>query len=145
MKLSTTQRAYIAGFLDGDGSVYVRVKPNDTYRYKFQIVGTIAFFQSAKSADTFTQFHQLLGVGTMRKRKDGILEITVCRTDDINAFVKSVGPYVRAKRKQIELLVKVLDLKRDMRNVQDFEKLMQLVDTYRELNYSKNRKHRITP
>ncbi len=36
-KISSTQKAYLAGFLDGDGSIYVRIKPNNTYKYGFQV------------------------------------------------------------------------------------------------------------
>ncbi len=35
--LTPTQAAYVAGFLDGDGSIFVRLKPNAAYRYGFQI------------------------------------------------------------------------------------------------------------
>lgn len=48
MKLSSQQKAYIAGFLDGDGSIYVQLKPNPTYRYRFQVSPAIVFYQSEK-------------------------------------------------------------------------------------------------
>jgi hypothetical protein len=44
-KLNDTQKSYIAGFLDGDGSVYVKLKKNDTYRYGYQIAPYITFYQ----------------------------------------------------------------------------------------------------
>ena len=46
--LSPIKKAYIAGFLDGDGSIYVRAKPNTSYRFGYQIALYIVFFQSAK-------------------------------------------------------------------------------------------------
>jgi len=51
VKLSKEQRAYIAGFLDGDGSIYVRLKPNSTYRYRFQVSPAIVFYQSEKESN----------------------------------------------------------------------------------------------
>jgi len=51
MKLSTQQKAYIAGFLDGDGSIHVRLKPNSTYRYRFQVSPAIVFYQSVKEVE----------------------------------------------------------------------------------------------
>ncbi len=74
MKLRSTERAYIAGFLDGDGSIYVQAKKNDTYRYGYQVAPAIVFFQSAKSARLFRGFHELLNLGSMRKRKDGVTD-----------------------------------------------------------------------
>jgi len=47
MKLSSNQKAYLAGFLDGDGSIYVRAKPNQTYRFGYQIAPYIVFYQSS--------------------------------------------------------------------------------------------------
>ena len=51
--ISSTQKAYIAGFLDGDGSIYVRMKPNSTYKYGFQISSYIVLFQSQKREGEF--------------------------------------------------------------------------------------------
>ena len=45
--------AYLAGFLDGDGSIYVRAKKNDSYKYGFQIAPYIIFFQSKKEESNF--------------------------------------------------------------------------------------------
>ena len=49
MKLSKEEKAYIAGFLDGDGSIYVRIKPNSSYRYRFQISPAIVFWLTLTS------------------------------------------------------------------------------------------------
>ena len=45
-RLRTNQRAYLAGFLDGDGSIYVRMKPNSDYRFGYQIAPFVVFFQA---------------------------------------------------------------------------------------------------
>jgi len=42
---SATILAYIAGFLDGDGSVFFQIVPDKSYRRKFQIRCSIAFHQ----------------------------------------------------------------------------------------------------
>jgi hypothetical protein len=36
-KISTIKKAYLAGFLDGDGSIYVRLKPNQDCKFGFQV------------------------------------------------------------------------------------------------------------
>ena len=45
-KITTIQKAYIAGFVDGDGSIYVRLKPNKDYKYGYQVAPYIILFQS---------------------------------------------------------------------------------------------------
>ncbi|NCN51434.1 hypothetical protein GW931_00275 [archaeon] len=37
--------AYIAGFLDGDGSIFFQIIPRKDYKLKFQIRTSIAFYQ----------------------------------------------------------------------------------------------------
>lgn len=140
MKFTTTERAYIAGFLDGDGSVYVQAKKNDTYRYGYQIAPAIVFFQSAKTEKLFTEFYRFLGLGILRSRKDGVMEITIARTRDIMSLIRMVKPYTRLKKKQLELLERVLERKESIQNQGDFLKLLKLIDVYRDLNYSKKRK-----
>ena len=53
LKLTHSQSAYLAGFIDGDGSIYVRLKPNNDYRYGFQIAPYIILFQSAQDEADF--------------------------------------------------------------------------------------------
>jgi hypothetical protein len=143
---SSTNSAYLAGFLDGDGSIYVRIKPNQTYRYGFQIAPYIVLFQSNQDRNNFERICSLIGLGILRERKDGILEYSINRAENLKLFLESVSPFLILKRKQAELMLKILAKKEKVKNHKDFEKLAQLVDNYRELNYSKKRKIRtLTP
>jgi len=140
---SQTICAYLAGFLDGDGSIYVRLKPNDTYKYGFQVAPYIILFQSNQDRENFEKICSKIKLGILRERKDGILEYSINRTDNIKFFLSSIKPFLILKRKQAELILKILTKKEKIKNQKDFEKLAQLVDSFRELNYSKKRKIRI--
>ena len=144
--LSPIKKAYIAGFLDGDGSIYVRAKPNPTYRYGFQIAPYVVFFQSNIARDKFAELCNLIGYGQMRERKDGILEYVINKIDDIKEFLSCVWPFVIMKKRQIELMLKIIKAKEKVEDKNDFAALLDLVESYRELNYSKKRKKRtLTP
>jgi hypothetical protein len=144
--ISSTQRAYLAGFLDGDGSIYVQLKPNQTYRFKFQIAAYIVLYQSQKSRNVFAKLCSMIGLGYLRERRDGILEYIIGKTDAIREFLKLVSPYLLLKKEQAILMSKILDSKKDMKNEKDFAEIAKLIDRFRELNYSKKRKKRtITP
>ncbi|OGZ60516.1 MAG: hypothetical protein A2919_01160 [Candidatus Spechtbacteria bacterium RIFCSPLOWO2_01_FULL_43_12] len=144
--LSSTDKAYLAGLLDGDGSIYVRAKPNSTYRYGFQIASYIVFFQSSKNKKDFAKIFSSLGLGIMRERKDGILEYTINRKDSIAILLEYIKPFLILKKKQANLLEIILERKERVENQKDFQKLLNLVDTFRNLNYSKKRKrHTLTP
>ena len=144
--LSSTQKSYLAGFLDGDGSIYVRLKPNATYRFGYQIAPYIVLFQSAKSRKEFEVLCSLIGFGYIRKRKDGVLEYTIGTREGIIKFLSIVKPYVILKRKQVDLMLKILDVKSRAHDRKNFEVLMRLINSFQELNYSKKRKIRtLTP
>ena len=145
-KKSTIQLAYLAGFLDGDGSIYVRAKQNSDYKYGFQIAPYVIFFQSKKEESNFRKIFSKIGFGYMRERKDGILEYTIARKDNIIFLLNILRPYLVLKRKQADLMIKILEKKEKVSNYEDFKRLMKLVERYRDLNYSKKRlKHKLTP
>ncbi len=140
------QRAYIAGFLDGDGSIYVRLKKNSTYRYGFQVAPYIVFFQSLKEKKKFEKICNLIGFGYLRIRKDGIVEYVIGKKEEIILFLKNVEPFLILKKEQAKLMVEILEKKSYVKSKSDFKELMLLIDRFRELNYSKKRKkHILTP
>lgn len=144
--ISQTSRAYLAGFLDGDGSIYVQLKPNKTYKFGFQIAPYIVLFQSQKDQKNFELLCSMINLGYMRIRKDGILEYIIGKQENIIKFLNLVEPYVVMKKLQVALLKKIIVIKSKVESKKDFQALAKLIDTFRELNYSKKRKVRtLTP
>tara|TARA_B100000508_G_scaffold20205_1_gene13722 strand:+ start:645 stop:1085 length:441 start_codon:yes stop_codon:yes gene_type:complete len=146
MNLNSSQfQAYLAGFLDGDGSIYVRAKPNISYKYGYQIAPYIAFFQSA-SSETFPDMVAKIGYGKLRLRKDSVYEFTVNKQSEIKDFLTRVQPHLILKQKQAKLMLEILTLKAEVSNEVEFMNLLDRIDYFRELNYSKKRKQRtLTP
>ena len=143
---SSTQQAYIAGFLDGDGSIYVRLKPSAEYRYGFQIAPYVVLFQSKKELKKFKQVCDLIDLGYFRERNDGMVEYTIGREGAIRTFLEMVKPYLIMKREQASLMLEILDKKAKVKDRNDFHVLMKMIDRFGELNYSKKRKIRtLTP
>ena len=138
--ISSEQKSYLAGFLDGDGSIYVRLKPNSTYRFGFQMIAYVAFFQSGKHREEFEKVCKLIPYGMMRIRKDGILEYTISKQDEITEFILHIKDYLVMKKPQAELALEVMKLRKDIQTQKDFNVLMKKIDQFRELNYSKKRK-----
>ena len=144
--LSKIKKSYIAGFLDGDGSIYAQAKPNRTYRYGFQIALYVVFFQSKKCQKSFEEICSLVGCGKLRIRSDGILECVIGKIEDIQEFLKAIKPYSVLKKKQINLMLEIIRRKKTIKNANDFKNLLKIINRYRELNYSKRRKERaLTP
>ena len=141
--LSSTKKAYLAGFLDGDGSIYVRLKPNSTYKYGFQVAPYVVFFQSQKSKKLFEKLCALIGAGYIRERNDGVIEYIIGRKEAIREFLTAVQPYTVLKKSQIELMLQILDYREQVANKKDFAKLMKMINRFGELNYSKRRLKRV--
>ena len=141
--VSSTEKAYLAGFLDGDGSIYVQAKPNKTYRYGFQVAPYVVLYQSKKGESSFKRLCSLIGLGYIRERKDGILEYIIGREKNIELFLKIIAPYVLLKKGQVKLTLEIIRRKSLVKNRKDFISLMKLIDRFRELNYSKKRLTRI--
>jgi len=51
MNKNTTEKefAYIAGFLDGDGSLMTQIVKNESYKYGYSIRISIVFFQKTSN------------------------------------------------------------------------------------------------
>ncbi|PIR89246.1 MAG: hypothetical protein COU07_02165 [Candidatus Harrisonbacteria bacterium CG10_big_fil_rev_8_21_14_0_10_40_38] len=146
MVFSSNQKAYIAGFLVGDGSIYVQMKPNSSYKFGFQISPYIVFFQSSKCRENFEKVCNLVGLGYIRERKDEILEYIIGKRQDVLTLLEAIEPYVLLKKKQVELMKLILTKKDEVKTESDFLVLAELVDNFRDLNYSKKRKRRtLTP
>lgn len=138
-KLTNTQRAYIAGFLDGDGSIYVRLKPNKTYRFRYQVAPYIVFFQSQKERAGLMNIHNMLGVGYVRDRNDGVVEYIIGDVASIKYVLHSLLPYLSLKEQQAQIMLKILQKKERVKTAHDFLGLCELIDLFKKLNYSKRR------
>ena len=82
----------------------------------------------------------------MRIRKDGILEYTINRKEEIIWLIKNILPYLVLKKEQAKLLLEIFAKKEKIKNSKDFAGLMELVNKFEDLNYSKKRIRRsLTP
>jgi hypothetical protein len=134
-----TDRSFIAGFLDADGSIYVRLKPNSDYRYDFQIVPVIVFFQKKEKVLILEHIKDLLNVGYLRFRRDGIVEYTIGDHKGLRKIINVVLKYAVLKKEQLILMEAILSYKGSVKTANDFLILAKMIDKFEDLNYSKKR------
>ena len=137
--MTKTFQAYLAGFLDADGSIYVRLKPNSTYKYDFQVAPSVVFFQKDTEKEFLNKLQKKVKLGYLRFRKDGIIEYTIGDRSSIKKILELTLPYLRLKKKQAKLMLKILDNSKSVNSVQGFLELTELIDQFGNLNYSKKR------
>ena len=137
--MNETTLAYIAGFLDGDGSIFFQIIPRKDYKQKFQIRTSIAFYQKKEYAEILEWLKNYFGVGYIRHRKTGMSDYTIVESKEVQKILKLLQPYVKLKKKQVELGLEILQKLENRKSDEDFLKICKLVDKFKDLNYSKKR------
>jgi len=138
--LSKIKCAYIAGFLDGDGSIYIRLKPNKDYHFSYQIAPNIVFYQSQKNLLFLQKIKDIIGAGYLRKRNDGIAEYILGDVLSMSSLLKQITPYLILKKKQARLFLQIIQKKTRVKTKNDFIALTKMIDNLEKLNYSKKRR-----
>lgn len=138
--LSQNDYAYLAGFIDGDGSLIGQLIKNNSYKYNFTIRISINLYQKCNRFWFLKQWQQKLGnIGSLRKKKDGMAVLTITALDDIKLLLELLLPFLIIKKKLAELLLIILEKRKTVKNRSDFLKVCGLVDKVADLTDSKKR------
>jgi len=137
--MDSTILAYIAGFLDGDGSIFFQIIPRKDYKQKFQIRSSIAFYQKSEYVWILDWLKRLFGCGYIRHRKTGISDYTIVEPKEVKKILQLLQPHVRLKKKQIELGLEILNKLEKKKGNEDFLEICKIVDKFKDINYSKKR------
>ncbi len=135
--------AYIAGFLDGDGSLMLQLKRRSDYAYGFQIRATLAFYQKKSNRFILEWLRDKLKVGVVRDRNDGISEYDLEGLAAVQQVLMQLEPYVILKREQVERALRLIGeiTSRPNPTPEEFLGWCMKVESFRTLNYIKKRKH----
>jgi len=143
--LSLIDIVYLAGFLDGDGSIIAQLVFKRDYKWGFQIRLTIQFTQATKRRVFLEKLLKLLGAGYIRDRVKGksqVSDLIITEAKFVYALLQILRPYLRIKQKQADLVMRIIEqlpLAKDSQA--KFIELAELVDQVSNLNDTKSRKH----
>ena len=77
-KLTESDMHYLAGFLDGDGSIMAQIVKDNNYKYGYTIRVTVCFYQKTTRHWFLLKLRKLLGKEwKVRKRNDGMSELYI--------------------------------------------------------------------
>jgi len=138
-RLTKEQKAYIAGFLDGDGCINAQLVRRPEYTLHFQIRVTLTFFQKTTRHWVLLYLHKLLKHGSVRKRNDGMSEYAIVGKDPVKQCLQLLYPYLKLKKVQARRVLQIIDQLQKDQDPQAFVKLCEVVDTFQDLNDSKRR------
>ena len=99
-----TDRAYIAGFLDGDGSVMLQVKTRSDTSRGVRFMATICLYQDTRHEKPLYWIRECFGVGYISRRNDGMTELRINGFEQVRDILTELQPFIRFKVKQVQAL-----------------------------------------
>ena len=137
------ESAYIAGFLDGDGSIYFQLVPRPQNVYGYEIRVSVCFYQRTNNRRILEYLREKIGLGYIRDRNDGVSDYTIVGYQEVRKVLEIVRPYVILKKMQTEKAIQMLTKleKRKRLEPQNFVSMAKCVDEFSTLNYSKKKQH----
>ncbi len=126
---SNINLAYIAGFLDGDGSLMLQLKKRNDRSISYRFMATICFYQDTRHEQPLHWIKKILGIGYLSRRNDGMTELRINGFNQINNILKKLLPFIKFKRKQANILYKAIRILISVRRKRIKRKqLVQLID-----------------
>ena len=96
--------AYIAGFLDGDGSLMLQLKKRKDSKIGLRFMVTICFYQGSRHGKPLHWISRELGIGYISRRKDGMSELRVNGFRQVKKILSDLLPCLRFKKIQAKAL-----------------------------------------
>jgi len=123
------EKAYIAGFLDGDGSIMLQIKKRSDTSRGTRFMVTICFYQDTRHEKPLFWIRDALGIGYISRRNDLITELRINGFSQVKSILLKLMPYVRFKKVQVEAALKACTLlEKKSLNKLSQKQLLKLVD-----------------
>ncbi len=101
---SKVNLAYIAGFLDGDGSLMLQIKKRKDGNSKIRFMSTICFYQDSRHKEPLSWIRESFGIGYLSDRNDGMTELRINGFKQVRDILKTLIPFIRFKKNQAQAL-----------------------------------------
>ena len=138
------KRAYIAGFLDGDGSLMLQLKKRKDGILKFRFMATICFYQDTRHEKNLYWIKEVLKIGYISRRRDGMTELRINGFKQVRNILMELTPFIRFKKLQAHALIKACEIlsttKFKMLTKQKLTKLVDYVLVIHKQNYVTKKK-----
>ena len=131
--------AYLAGFLDGDGSIHIQLIRQSEYRYGFYLRVSVSFHQHRTGRNGLEWIKSQLKAGYLRDRAGDMSDYVITSRPVIRELLKAIAPYVVFKKRQVERALEILDAIEQIDSKESFLVAARKADSFSALNRSKKR------
>ncbi len=140
--MNVEQRAYLAGLIDGDGSIKLQLKPRTDVRYLFRVTVSVSIYQDSKHKHVLEKLKEWAGFGGVCDLNNGMSEFRVEGFERASGFLKEIEPYVLLKREQVNIVLQATHIVLNEENsLENFLAVCGLADKVSACNYKSRRKH----
>ncbi len=138
--MKASEASYLAGFLDGDGSIHFQFVRQREYRFGYYIRASMSLTQSTSARRGLEVLQALIGGGYLRDRGTGISDLVVTCRPLLIDVLREVEPYVIFKREHVWTALRLLPGISSGMTAEEFLKVAREVDAFSSLNYSKTKR-----
>ena len=107
---SNNNLAYIAGFLDGDGSLMLQIKKRSDSKIGIRFMVTICLYQDTRHEKELYWIRKVLGIGYISQRNDGMSELRINGYKKVHEILVLLQPFIRFKRIQTKALLRACEV-----------------------------------
>jgi len=137
--MEALQASYLAGFLDGDGSIHFQLVRQSGYRFGYYIRASLSFSQTTSARQGLEHIQRLAGY--LRDRGTGMSDLVITSRPVLIRILTEVEPFVVFKRRQGRRALNVLRRLRPRMEPNEFLELAREVDAFAALNHSKTKRN----
>ena len=134
-----TDSAYIAGFLDGDGSLMLQVKSRSDTKRHVRFMATICLYQDTRHEKPLYWIRERLKIGYISRRNDGMTELRINGFEQVRDILIALKPFIRFKAKQAQAMIDACAMlsQKFIRELskRELQRLVKLVFVIRSENY----------
>ena len=138
-KTNIANLAYIAGFLDGDGSLMLQIKKRSDTKRGVRFMATICFYQDSRHEEPLLWMRDILQVGYFSRRNDRMSELRINGFEAVYTILILLKPYIKFKSKQVKALLEACKILKNTKisslTDEQLRKIVDLIFLIRGENY----------
>ncbi len=138
--MKAEQRAYLAGLIDGDGSIKLQIKPRRDVKHLFRVTVSVSIYQDSKYNHILEELKRWIGFGSVCDLKNGMSEFRIEGFERVSSFLEDIEQYVLLKKEQVKIALQAARIILNGENsLENFLAVCELADKVSSCNYKSKR------